>query len=373
MFTAKIPRVSVVMPVHNALPYLDAAIESVLGQTFRDFEFVILDDASTDGSTDPLREWAKRDARIRLIEELQNLGPAGSSERVAQAATAPVVARMDADDISYPTRLAEQLAVLDAFPDVGVVGGLCDIIAADGRLLRRAERWRLLQHGSVPPFGNGPMMYRREIFDRVGGYRRECELWEDHDLLLRMSTVTKIMVVPHAIYQIRQSPVSTRFASTAERLEAALDLMYRCRDRLERGRSYEDLLRPGAAKSDKLDPRVFISAGSVTLWAGGHPKLFRRALARAQLGMNLGSAKMLVWTAWASLEPSSLRGFIRVLLFFRRLYASYAVHPSGPVLWPGAGHRNDQQHPVSNNGPDRYGAKSPEKMEIKSAVSVRHY
>ena len=366
MFTAKIPRVSVVMPVHNALPYLDAAVESVLGQTFRDFEFVILDDASTDGSTERLREWAKRDGRIRLIEEPHNLGPAGSSERVAQAATAPVVARMDADDISCPSRLAEQLAVLDEFPEVGVVGGLCDIIAADGRMLRRAELWRLLQHGSIPPFGNGPMMYRREVFDQVGGYRRECELWEDHDLLLRMSAVTKIMVVPHAVYQIRQSPVSTRFASTADRLEGALDLMYRCRDRLEQGRSYEDLLGRTGERSSKLDPRVFTSAGSVALWAGGHPKLFKRAWARANLGMNMRSAKTLVWTAWASLEPHSLRAFIRFLLFFRRLYASFAVDPHGPVPWPGPCQLNESREPAGVAK-----ALDGRPIAVKSAVSAR--
>src|SRR3954449_7426759 len=130
MLQPKAPGVSVVIPVRNALPYLDAAVTSILGQTFKDFEFVILDDASTDGSTERLREWARRDTRIRLLEEKQNLGPALSSERVARAASAPTVARMDADDISYPERLADQLEVLRQHPNVGVVGGLYDIIDA---------------------------------------------------------------------------------------------------------------------------------------------------------------------------------------------------------------------------------------------------
>ena len=73
---AETPKVSVVMPVHNAMPYLDIAVESILGQTFEDFEFVILDDASTDGSRERLREWAARDERIRLLEVKHNLGPA---------------------------------------------------------------------------------------------------------------------------------------------------------------------------------------------------------------------------------------------------------------------------------------------------------
>ena len=71
---AETPRVSVVMPVYNAMPYLDIAVESILGQTYQSFEFVILDDASTDGSTQRLREWAKRDPRIRMLEEKVNLG-----------------------------------------------------------------------------------------------------------------------------------------------------------------------------------------------------------------------------------------------------------------------------------------------------------
>ena len=335
MFTAETPQVSVVMPVHNALPYLNAAVESILGQTFGNFEFVILDDASTDGSTQNLRMWAARDHRIRLIEEPRNLGPAGSSERVARAASAPIVARTDADDICYPTRLAEQLDVLGRFPDVGVVGGLCDMIDDTGRKTRSAQLWRLRQHGSIPPFGNGPMMYRRDVFDRVGGYRAECELWEDHDLLLRMSAITKIMVVPHAIYQIRQSPVSTRYSSEQHRLEQALDLMYRCRTRLDQNRSYDDLLSSPPAADAKMDPRVFVSMGSILLWAGGRPRLFKRLISCGRLGVNLTSLMALVWTAWASLEPRSLRVFIRSILYLRNRYASAVVPTNGPVLWPG--------------------------------------
>ncbi|MGI8704621.1 MAG: glycosyltransferase family 2 protein [Sphingomicrobium sp.] len=96
------------MPVHNALPHLDAAVESILRQSFANFEFIILDDASTDGSTERLREWASKDSRIRLLEVTKNLGPALSSEYVACAASTPIVARMDADDVSYPERIEEQ-------------------------------------------------------------------------------------------------------------------------------------------------------------------------------------------------------------------------------------------------------------------------
>jgi glycosyltransferase involved in cell wall biosynthesis len=321
------------MPVHNALPYLDAAVESILGQTFEDFEFVILDDASTDGSTERLRQWASRDARIHLLEEKRNLGPARSSQRVARAACAPIVARMDADDISYPQRLADQLEVLDRHPGVGVVGGLFDIIDPNGRTVRGPELWRLRQPASVPPFGNGPLTYRSEIFDRAGGYREECEFWEDNDLILRMAAVTNIMVLPYSVYQVRLARVSNRLSSEQLRVERAVDLMYRARERLEQGRSYDDLLGSALNDDRKVSPQVFVSLGSIVLWAGGRPRLFKRLLARGALGFDRRSLAALVWTAWASADPHSLRAFIRMLLFGRK-FRSRKMRVAGPILWP---------------------------------------
>ena len=334
MVITRTPRVSVVMPVHNALPYLDAAVESILHQTFEDFEFVILNDASTDGSTERLRHWAARDSRIRLLEVDRNLGPARSSERVARAATASIVARMDADDISYPQRLADQAKVLENHPDVGVVGGLFDIIDPEGRVVRGPEPWRLRQPASIPPFGNGPLTYRREVFEHVGGYREECEFWEDNDLILRMAAVTKIMVLPYCIYQVRQARVSNRLSSEQQRVERAVDLMYRARTRLDEGRSYDDLLSPGLTGDRKVNPQVFVSLGSITLWAGGRPRLFKRLLLRGALKLDRRTIAALVWTAWASVEPHSLRTFIRLLLIGRKARTNDLKGATEPVLWP---------------------------------------
>src|SRR5919112_403425 len=108
--TQTAPAVSVVMPVRNALPYL--------------------------GPTGALREWARSDARIRLFETRRRLGPAGSSNFVVREARAPLVARMDADDVAHPERLARQVEVLRNSPDVVLVAALCDGINADGRSVR---------------------------------------------------------------------------------------------------------------------------------------------------------------------------------------------------------------------------------------------
>src|SRR5215475_7954931 len=100
-----VPLISVVMPVYNALSFLDDSISSILGQTLGDFEFVILDDASTDGSTERLREWAARDRRIQIYESKQRLGLSACSNAVVREARASIVARMDADATAHPDRL----------------------------------------------------------------------------------------------------------------------------------------------------------------------------------------------------------------------------------------------------------------------------
>src|SRR5882672_3162814 len=132
----KTPRVSVVMPTHNGLPFLDESIRSILDQTFNDFEFVILDDASTDGSDKVLREWEKRDNRIRLFKNNRKLGLPASSNVVVLNSSAPLVARMDADDISHPERLQRQWDIMQTQPDVVAVGTLCEGIDASGRPVR---------------------------------------------------------------------------------------------------------------------------------------------------------------------------------------------------------------------------------------------
>lgn len=171
---------SVVMPVHNAAPYLDEAIGSILSQTYRDFEFVILDDGSTDGSSEKLREWAAKDQRIRLHRLDSNSGPADSSNLVVRHARGSLIARMDADDESLPDRLQQQVDLLQRRPDVGLVGTLCDVIDKDGSTVRTRDLWRLTRRSWFAPFPHGSIMYRRELFDLAGGYRGSCVYWEDH-------------------------------------------------------------------------------------------------------------------------------------------------------------------------------------------------
>lgn len=326
------PKLSVVMPVHNALPHLDGAIESILNQTHGDFEFVILDDASSDGSGERLREWAERDSRIRLLRSDRNLGPVGSSNAVANAAKAPFVARMDADDISHPDRLRQQLQVFHDNPNIGVVGSLCDIIDASGAVIRTPEAWRMRRRSPFVPFAHGAMMYRRSVFERVGGYRQECAYWEDQDLVVRMAAVSRVLVLPHALYQIRAWTNSTRVASDPEEIELALHRMYSATDQLRLRGDYE-AAGNGGGELAKVDPRVFIAMGSVRLWAGEKPRLFTRLLQRGDLSLNAKSVSALVWAAWASASPGSLRAFLKLLLGLRNRLGTTPEANGGAVAW----------------------------------------
>lgn len=116
------PRVSVIMAVRNAEAHLAEAIDSILGQSLTDFEFLIVDDASDDGTPALLDAYAAKDPRIRLLRNETNIGPYPSANRALERARAPLIARMDGDDISLPERLARQVAFLDRHPDHLLVG-----------------------------------------------------------------------------------------------------------------------------------------------------------------------------------------------------------------------------------------------------------
>lgn len=320
------------MPVHNALPHLDEAVKSILAQTFSDFEFVILDDASTDGSRKRLREWAELDSRIRLLTVDYNLGTVGSSNMVANAARAPLVARMDADDVSDPDRLRQLLKVFGADPDVGIAASLCDMIDASGLKIRDSELWRLTRRSPFLPFAHGAMMYRRELFDKVGGYREGSEYWEDQDLVLRMAEIAKVAVLPRPLFRVRQWK-STRVMCDQEQLETAVQKVYLAADELRQGKGWGRIANAPGSAGGKLDPRVFVALGSLHLWSGGNPHLFRRLLNRGELSWNMRSFAALVWTAWASASPSSLRLFLRLLLKGRNLAAAGSVSTAAPVRW----------------------------------------
>lgn len=307
---------SVAMPVHNAMPYLDEAVASILGQTHNDFEFVIGDDGSSDGSSERLAHWAARDNRIRLLRREGRSGPAQSANWVVRAARGGLIARMDADDVSHPTRIAAQLRVLRERPDAVMAACLSLGIDRDGRMVKGRERYLLAGSGLGAPFNHGSIMFRRSAFDRVGGYRSECQYWEDLDFFARMAGAGAILVLPEALYSYRFAETSTRLTSADEGVERGIEFMLRCGAESASGRSYEPLLEEKAsraldrAKTVRRSPRIFLSIASSRIGAGQRPGMVIRLLRRGALPRGRADLVALIRLLWGSVAPRSLRAFL---------------------------------------------------------------
>jgi glycosyltransferase involved in cell wall biosynthesis len=201
-----IPRVSVLLPVRDGERYLREAVESILGQTFTDFELIALDDGSTDATPAILDELAARDERV-VVERHSPAGLTAALNAAAARARAPYLARMDADDIALPDRFALQVAFLDAHPDVAVIGGAYDEIDDAGRvartityptghdaIARAMRRHNCILHSTVT--------MRADAFAEAGGYRLEHA--EDYDLWLRIARRRKLANLSEVVLRYRR-------------------------------------------------------------------------------------------------------------------------------------------------------------------------
>jgi glycosyltransferase involved in cell wall biosynthesis len=205
-----IPTLSVCMPVYNAEQYIREATESILRQTFADFEFIIIDDGSTDDSKQILEEFARKDARVRLVSR-PNTGYTIALNEALGLARAPYLARMDADDISMPDRFEKQLAYLRANPDCVVVGSRIMTIDPFGSPLYQprhelghSEIESQLLAGVGWAIVHPASMMVREHVVALQGYRVEMEPSEDLDLFLRLAERGKIANLPDVLLHYRQ-------------------------------------------------------------------------------------------------------------------------------------------------------------------------
>lgn len=219
------PLVSVVMSVYNDGKYVKDAIESILAQTFTDFEFVIVDDGCTDNTRDIIAGY--HDARIRLIVNEHNLGLAPSLNKAIRLSGAQYIARQDADDISLPDRLSREVDYLESHPDVALVGSAAIVIAHDGE--RRgvwpaiAEdldlKWSLL---FLNPFIHSSIMVRRSVVEEAGYYTARPEIAqafvEDYELWSRVNRISRSANFAQPLLKFRQNPTSASVRTRPEHL-----------------------------------------------------------------------------------------------------------------------------------------------------------
>src|SRR5690606_29775752 len=231
-FSMAKPAISVAMSVYNEERFVHEAIDSVLAQTFADFEFLILDDGSSDATPAIIREYTAHDSRIRPIIR-GNRGRIASLNQLLAEARAPIVARMDGDDICHPERFSKQMAFLEAHPDYGVVGSWSEDIDEHGRTLEMKGSGHPLDHQAfLQAIGTGGQlichpaaMFRRDIVLSVGGYHAAFRHCEDFDLWLRLASVTRLGNLPERLIRYRHSAgqVSSRHA-TEQQIGAAISL-----------------------------------------------------------------------------------------------------------------------------------------------------
>ena len=207
------PRVSILLPCRDAEPFLDACIESIRAQSESCFQVLALDDGSTDGTGPLLRAWAEHDPRVRLVDR-DGSGIVAALRRLSDEARAPILARMDADDIARPGRLAAQLHLLDRHPGIAACGTGVRYFPrpAPGSGYLRYESWinGLTEPAAVErdlfvecPIAHPTLMVRRDAFEAVGGYR-DTEGPEDYDLVLRLAAAGCAMTnVPEILHEWR--------------------------------------------------------------------------------------------------------------------------------------------------------------------------
>jgi hypothetical protein len=225
-----VPSISVAMSVYNGERFLAAAIESVLDQTFADFEFLILDDGSRDATRAVALHYAVSDPRIRVIAR-ENRGLVASLNELVAASRAPLIARMDADDVCLPERFARQFAFMTAYPAIGVLGCWTEDIdendapyplnAIDHPVDHRGFLFAI--DAGLPLLCHPAVMFRRDLVRSVGGYHPAFSHSEDLDLWLRLATVTQVANLPERLLRYRHysQQVSSRHA-TVQQTNAAI-------------------------------------------------------------------------------------------------------------------------------------------------------
>lgn len=206
------------LPVLNGERFLDEAIGSIVTQDFRDLEFILVDDASTDGSLRILEQWAARDSRLVVLRNEQNLGASASLNRALAVARGEYIARQDADDVSEPGRLRAEVEVLDAHRDVVLVSMNYHVIDERGTILQTTRRdhppevVEYLLHFSNAIGGHTQVMYRRDAILAAGGYSAELRASLDYELWTRLIRHGRFLVLPQAgmRYRLHDDRITVR-------------------------------------------------------------------------------------------------------------------------------------------------------------------
>ena len=253
------PLVSVVMPVYNGEKYLAEAIESILAQTFTDFEFIIVDDGSQDGTAEIIRSYRARDERIRLIAFQSNMGAADARNRAMAAASGEFIAAMDSDDVCLPQRLEKQVDHLRRHPAIGLLGAGAQAVDED---LRPLYAFDLPEHHALIVYNvfvasfliHPTVMMRRDLLESVGGYERGRLTAIDVELWSRLMWRTRLANLPETLLLYRRHPAQHHTTRDAALKQQAWEVRARLLKRLWGEAPTETLTRFERMRGDESLP-----------------------------------------------------------------------------------------------------------------------
>lgn len=200
------PKVSIIMSAYNAKQYMRGAIDSILNQAFRDFEFIIINDGSTDSTRDIILSY--KDSRIKFIENSENIGLTKSLNKGLKIAQGEYIARIDTDDTSMPERLMEQVRFLDEHKDIAVVGSWAEVIddeKGESYILKHScdsviIKWAYIFKNQIV---HSSAFFRKNIIEDVGYYNENYKYAQDFDFWFRVSRKYKITNIPKILTKHR--------------------------------------------------------------------------------------------------------------------------------------------------------------------------
>jgi glycosyltransferase involved in cell wall biosynthesis len=241
------PIVSVFMPVYNGEPFITQAIESLLGQTFRPFELIVVDDGSTDGTAEIARQYVERDPRVRLLRHETNRGLSAARNSGWKAASpgSLFIMNHDSDDISLPTALENLVTYLDNHEEIAAVGSFCDYIDQEGAVIGWAPtEWHPVciraTFGRLNSVAISATLVRRRLYEKIAPFRPEFGSCDDYNFWSRsLQAGYRIANIPKVLHLIRLHPKSLTATGVAD-MSRVSGLI---------GREYREAMRESALES----------------------------------------------------------------------------------------------------------------------------
>jgi len=260
----KEPLISVIMSVFNGQEYLEESIQSILNQSFKNFEFIIVNDGSFDNTKEILKKYQSKDPRIKIITNDGNIGLTKSLNRAIKIAQGKYIARQDADDISLSQRLEKQIEFLEKNPEIKVLGTFGYLIAQEAEILGKeivpissqAIKKVLIKRN---PFIHTSIMVKKEIIDKVGAYNEKFRTSQDYELWFRILRIAKGENLPLFLVKKRYRSGMISFDRSKEQIKYMLFLQ---KEAIKRGDyskfSYVYLLRAYVSLKCPLFFKIFL-------------------------------------------------------------------------------------------------------------------